>query len=129
MSHQDIYAANLSSFSECHVAGIVFLFFTAVVLKPSTVLGSTAGLSSTFVERKQELCMQQKTNSPFSEVNENLCLLSRSRQGVHDHSANCAFGSSDSKQELFYDQNESQGMYHILSEPSLSEMLLVLLLS
>lgn len=71
--------------------------------------------------------MQQKTNSLFPEVNVNLCLLSRSRQGDHDHAANCAFGSSDSKQELFYDQNESQGTYHILSEPSLSKMLVLLL--
>lgn len=49
MSHQDVYAADLSSFSECHEAGIVFLVITAVGLKPSTAVGSTAGLSSTFV--------------------------------------------------------------------------------
>lgn len=78
-----IQPTDLPSFSECHEAGIVFLVFTAVVLKPSVAPGSTADLSSTFVEWKQERVCSRKP-SLFSEVNVNLGLLTRSRQGDHD---------------------------------------------
>lgn len=61
MSQQEvIYAAGLSSFSECHVAGTVFIFFTAVVLKPSTELGSAVGPSYVFVRWEQGCVWSRK---------------------------------------------------------------------
>lgn len=75
-----IYAASLSSFSECHVAETVFIFFSAVVLKPSTVSGSKAGPSSDLCSGNRD--MYGAENSPPSEGSVNHSLLLGQSKGT-----------------------------------------------
>lgn len=134
MSQQEvIYTAEISSFSECHVAGIVFIFFTTVVKMPSIVLGSTVGPTYVLVEWKQRCACSRKPAVCTESILWTelwITFLFQVKGGRPWPSGYLCFYYFRFKTSIvLWSKWITLTFYHILSDSSLFKMLLVLLLN
>lgn len=134
MSRQEIiYTAEISSFSECHAVGIVFIFFTTMVKMPSMVLGSMVCPTYIFVEWKQKCSCSRKPavcTGPLLWAELWIIVLYQVKgRRPWPLSYLCFYYFRFKTSIVLWSKWIILTFYHILSDSSLFKMLLVLLLN